>query len=146
MSVVRLSLLLLLVGTVPSVAWGQTSAADTVGTVPDTLVHRVATAFQTGNAQLLLAPAADRVEVSLFGARTFYSSAQAFYVLRDFFEKHPPSRFVLADTTGAGRSGFLRGTYRHTRGAQPLKVYLRFVHERKDAWALHEVRIDAESE
>src|SRR6056297_2597403 len=127
MASVRLAFALLLFGLGTTAAWGQTSSPDGPKSVPDTVLRRVTTAFIDGNAQLLLSPAADRVEVSLFGTRTFYSSAQAFYVLRDFFEAHPPARFSLADTTGAGTSGFLRGTFVHTRGERSLRVYVRLV-------------------
>ena len=143
MSLVRLSFVLLVTGMSVSAAVGQSSAPGGTDAVPDTVVQRISTAFQSGNAQLLLSPSADRVEVSLFGARTLYSSAQAFYVLRDFFEAHPPSRFALADTTGAGTSGFLRGTFVHTRGERSLRVYVRLVRHEDDAWQLHEVRIGA---
>jgi hypothetical protein len=113
--------------------------------VPDTVLQRVTTAFSDGNAQLLLSPAADRVEVSLFGTRTFYSSAQAFYVLREFFDTHPPAAFSVNDATGAGRSCFLRGRLDHAHDERTLQVYVRLVH-RGDAWQLHEVRIDADVE
>ena len=146
MLVARLCFILLVIGMGASVACGQESPADTVSAVPDTVVHRVSAAFQNGNAQLLLNPAADRVEVSLFGARTFYSSAQAFYVLREFFETHPPSTFELADTTGAGTSGFLRGTFEPAQGDRSLQVYVRLVRMEANTWELHEVRIDREAE
>jgi len=141
MALVRFSLVLLLAGMSVPVALGQT--ADRPETVPDTVVQRVSSAFQSGDAQRLLTPAADRVEVSLFGTRTFYSSAQAFYVLRKFFEAHPPTRFSLADTTGAGTSSFLRGRFEHTRDERTLEVYVRLVRHSGDAWHLHEVRIGA---
>jgi hypothetical protein len=145
MSSARLLLVLLLIGLGSSTAWGQERDEGT-GVVPDTVVQRVSGAFQSGNAQLLLTPAADRVEVSLFGARTVYSSAQAFYVLREFFERHPPNAFVLADTTGTGASCFLRGVFNHGRGERPLQVYVRFVRHGAKTWQLHEVRIDTEAE
>lgn len=147
MSLVRLSLVLLVTGLGASVAWGQ-AAPPPAGpdAVPDTVVERVSLAFQSGSAQRLLTPSADRVEVSLFGTRTFYSSAQAFYVLRDFFEAHPPTRFALSDTTGAGTSCFLRGRLEHTRDERTLQVYVRLVRHQDDAWQLHEVRIGAGGE
>lgn len=145
MLLVRLSLVLLLVGLGGTAAFGQEQATPKEA-VPDTVVQRVSSAFQAGNAQLLLNSAADRIEVSLFGTRTFYSSAQAFYVLSDFFERHPPANFVLADTTGAGTSTFLRGRLNHTRSERPLQVYVRLVRYEKKTWRLHEVRIDSEVE
>lgn len=148
MALVRLSLILLLAGLGTMVARGQDQvpeAADAEA-VPDTLVQRVSTAFRTGDARRLLSPTPDRVELSLFGTRTFYSSAQAFYVLRDFFETHPPAGFALSDATVAGESCFLRGRLKHTRSERPYQVYVRLVHHEDGSWRLHEVRIDVEAE
>lgn len=146
MLLVRLSLVLLMIGMSLPTASGQTTAPDVSRAVPDTVVRRVSSSFQSGNAQQLLAPSADRVEVSLFGTRTFYSNAQAFYVLRDFFETHPPVQFSLADTTGAGTSCFLRGRFEHTRDERILQVYVRLVQHANDKWHLHEIRIGAGTE
>jgi hypothetical protein len=146
MSLVRLSLALLLTGMGVSAALGQTPGPDRPEAVPDTVVYRVSSAFQSGNAQRLLSPAAARVEISLFGTRTFYSDAQAFYVLREFFDTHPPTHFALADTTGAGTSCFLRGRLEHARDERILQVYVRLVRQESDAWLLHEVRIGAGTE
>jgi hypothetical protein len=145
MSLVRLALILLLIGGGQSLV-DAARAQETSEAVPDTVVQRVSAAFRTGNAQLLLTPSADRVEVSLFGTRTFYSSAQAFYVLREFFDVHPPARFSLADTTGAGSSCFLRGQFEHARDERILRVYVRLVRNEEDAWRLHEVRIGSGTE
>lgn len=149
MAPVRFVLGLLLVGMGASLAYGQGRAAGQepsapgARVAPDTVVQRVATAFTDGDAQRLLSPAADRVEVSLFGTRTFYSSAQAFYVLDDFFEAHPPTGFEVGDVTEAGESCFLRGRFDHRRDERTLQVYVRLV-RREDAWLLQEIRIDAD--
>ncbi len=145
MTPVRLALALLLLGMGPSVVRGQSSDTSGTGVIRDTLVQRVSTAFVDGNAQLLLTPAADRVEVSLFGTNTFYSNAQAFYVLRDFFDTHPPADFAVGDVTEAGNSFFVRGQFDHNRDSRTLQVYVRLV-RRAEAWRLQEVRIDADVE
>lgn len=135
----------LLVGLGPSAAWGQ----DDVGpshAAPDAVVERISTAFANGDVQRLLSDGADRVEISLFGTRTFYSSGQAFYVLRDFFKTHPPANFVVDDATGAGKSCFVRGRFEHTGGERSLQVYVRLVRDEGDAWRVQEVRIDPEVE
>jgi len=145
MTPVRLAFTLVLLGMVATVARGQGQAADGTEAVQKALATRVDTAFTAGNAQQLLTPATDRVEVSLFGTRTFYSSAQAFYVLDDFFDRHPPTRFEVGDVTRAGRSCFVRGRFEHTRNERTLQVYVRLVH-REEAWHLQEVRVDADVE
>jgi len=146
MPLARLSLIVLVIGMGATAASGQDQEEAAAAVVPDTVIQRVSDAFQAGDARLLLAPAAGRVEVSLFGTRTVYSSAQAFYVLRDFFERHPPAAFTLADTTGTGTSCFLRGRLVPTQGARPLQVYVRLVRREGDQWQLYEVRIDSKAE
>jgi hypothetical protein len=143
MTPVRFAVPLLLVGMMVPVAHGQTSTAEEAPR--DTIVTRVATAFTDGDAQRLLTPAADRVEVSLFGTRTFYSSAQAFYVLEDFFDTHPPTGFEVDDVTETGESCFLRGQLDHRRDERTLQVYVRLM-RRDAAWQLQEIRIDADAE
>jgi hypothetical protein len=142
----RVALALFLFGVgVASAAHGQNPAAAAPESVPDTVVQRVASAFLNADAQALLTPSADRVEVSLFGTRTFYSDAQAFYVLRDFFDRHPPIHFALGDVTAAGRSCFVRGRFIHNPDERTLQVYVRLV-RRQAVWQLQEVRVDADVE
>ena len=142
---VRFALALLLVGMVAPPIRGQTSTVRDTRAVPDTIISRVETAFTNGNAQRLLTPAADRVEVSLFGTRTFYSSAQAYYVLEDFFDRYPPTHFTVDDVTETGSSCFLRGRFDHGRDERTLQVYVRLT-TRNAAWRLQEIRIDADAE
>lgn len=113
-------------------------------------VDRVEQAFGDGDAEVLLAPASDRVEVSLLGTRTFYSRSQAFYVLRDFFAQYEPRRFEVQDVSKSGVSTFITGRYRHARADEPLRVYVRLeqntggsnpASEVPPEWVLHEVRV-----
>jgi hypothetical protein len=145
MTPVRITLILLLVGFGVTAARGQVPIQETPAAVPDSVAHRVVTAFVEGDAETLLTPATDRVELSLFGARTFYSKAQAFYVLREFFDLHPPVDFQLSDVTAAENSCFVRGQFTHDEGQRPLQVYARFV-AREAVWRLQEVRIDEDVE
>lgn len=150
----RLSLVLLMVGIggLPSVAPGQ--VPDSVAQVSDStdgdmsaVARRVAGAFSEANADRLLEPSADRIEISLFGARTFYSSAQALYVLREFFRRHAPRRFVVGDVMETGTNCFVRGEYEQGRIGRPLQVYVRFDRpESKASWYLREVRIEDPSD
>lgn len=146
MTFLRLSLVLFLLGGggEVSVAWGQ--AADSTADGPADVVERVTEAFGQGDPERLLVPSADRVEVTLFGARTFYSNAQAFYVLRDFFRSHAPRAFSVNDVTEAGTSCFVRGIYEQDRVDRPLHVFVRFGKGDEEAWRLHEIRIEDASE
>lgn len=105
------------------------------------LVQRVEVAFQEGNPERLLTPAADRIEITLFGARTFYTRSQAFYVLEDFFKEYGPRRFEARDVTEAGSNTFVTGRYWHVRADRPLRVYVR-LSDGDDQARLHEVRIE----
>ncbi len=142
-----LVLLLVLVGSGPHVGWGQ--AADSLASAPDStleapraVVQRVAAAFAEGNATRLLTPSADRVEITLFGARTFYSNAQALYVLREFFRRHAPHGFRVQDVMEAGTSCFVQGAYEPSRRTSQLQVYVRLGRLKdEDLWRLHEVRV-----
>lgn len=141
MVVLRLSILFLFVSGMLSPAWSQAQDNVTVDAVPDSVIQRLTTSVSDGNTRVLLTPSADRVEISLFGTRTFYSSAQAFYVLRDFFDTHPPADFIIGDATGAGKSCFVRGQLHHQRSDSPLQVYIRLVRQDTD-WELHEIRVE----
>lgn len=140
----RLVLISLLIGVGGDVAFGQERMTDTTSSVQDRVGQRVATAFEHGDAQTLLTPAANRVEVSILGAQTIYSDAQAFYVLRAFFERHPPVQFATEDVATEGQSCFVRGRYVHQEDERPLQVYVRLLY-RADTWTLQEVRIDSDT-
>jgi hypothetical protein len=98
-------------------------------------------ALRRGDAQALLAVAAERVEIALLGRSTLYSRSQATYVLQDFFRHYPPKRFVLINDSRAGGSWFAVGRYEVQGGDQPLDVYLR-LRARGGGWELREVRIE----
>ena len=154
MSVPRLLVAFLVIGIAgpPPLAWGQPAdstalSADSTTALPSAVTQRVVTAFTEGNARRLLTPSADRVEISLFGSRTFYSSSQALYVLREFFRSHAPGRFVVADVMETGTSCFVQGRYEEARMTRRHHVYVRLDQsEDADLWSLHEVRIEAADE
>lgn len=164
MPALRLSLALLLValGGVPLGALGQPAdssasasdsttfvspSADSANAGTSSVARRVAGAFSEGDASRLLAPSANRVEISLFGSRTFYSSAQALYVLREFFRSHAPRRFLVHDIVETGASCFVRGEYEQARRDRRFQVYVRLGRpEGDERWHLHEVRIEISPE
>lgn len=113
----------------------QSASADT-----SAVQHHLRMAFIEGDARALLDTAPDRVAVSLFGARSFYSRAQAVYVLRDFFKEYPPQRFQVRTESQAQTNYLLVGRYWHARDHQPFRVYLHLRY--RDRWWLEEVRIE----
>lgn len=131
--------------------WGPVQAQDSSqdrdpvapasGPVGASLVQRVEASFRAGDPELLLSPAAERIEISRFGTRTFYSRSQAFYVLEDFFKEYGPRDFQARDVTEAGTNTFVTGLYWHVRAERPFRVYVR-LSESSDDWHLQEVRIE----
>ena len=94
-------------------------------------------AFKQGDARALVAPAADRLDVSLFGAGMQYSRSQALYVMQDFFKEYPPQRLEWQSNSEAEGSRFAMGRYWYEGGGAPLRVYVR-LQEKK----LREVRVE----
>lgn len=149
MTAVRLSVICLLSAVIgfPSVVYGQTpdsvvQSADSVLEASSAVVQRVESAFTEGNADQLLGSSSDRVEVTLFGARTHYSSAQALYVMREFFDSHVPQRFRVEDVMETNGTCLVRGEYIQARVAQRLEIYVRLDHnDDSDSWQLREVDI-----
>lgn len=126
-------LLLLLLS--PALAAAQSNSE------PDVLTQ-VRQAFASGNARALLESASERVEVGLFGASTQYSRAQAAYVLRDFFDEHPPRGYAFEDVSEAGGSWFAAGRYWYKGGGgTPLRVYMRLSQD-GEAWTIREIRVE----
>lgn len=108
--------------------------------VPEHLVRRVSSAFRQGNAAQLLETTAERIDVGLPGARAYYSRSQAVYVLRAFFQQHPPQRFEVGEISKASSSYFITGRYWYAQGEQPMRVYTRFATEETDP--LQEIRVE----
>jgi len=149
MVLLRHVLVFLLAASFCSVAWGQqtdTTSTDTssVSTQSAKIADRVSGAFANSDPQQLITPSADQIAVSLFGTRTFYSQSQAYYVLRNAFEEHPPHNFSVTDVTQAAGSYFVSGRFQHVNSDRAYQVYARFVRGETNAWRLREIRIDNE--
>lgn len=102
---------------------------------------RIADAFRSGNAQHLLTPAAERVEISILGMQTYYSRAQALYVMQDFFKNFAPRDFTFGDVSHTEDDFFATAQYWYGQAERPLQAYVRLV-RRDDAWLLQEIRLD----
>lgn len=146
MIVLRLTMALLVVTVGVTAARAQSRDTARAASPRPPVVERVVGAFSEGSAERLLTPATDRVEVSLFGTRTVYSRSQASYVLRDFFDRYAPRRFVVDDVTETGPSYFVAGRYEHAQSDQPLQVYVRLIKQSGGTWGLHEVQVDPNAE
>lgn len=104
-------------------------------------LERVERAFHEGDERSLLAVAADRLEVSVFEVTSFYSRAQAMYVMQDFFRRHPPERFIFQEVVQSDGSLYAPGLYWSTSQSTPLQVYVR-LHRTAQQWELREIRIE----
>ncbi len=121
------------------------SAMAPVARVQDDAVARVEAGLREGDPDAVLADAADRVEVILFGEGGMYRRAQASHVLRDFFRRYPPARVAFGPERSSSYEGLAAtGQYVSDDGSAPLNV--RVVHrEDGEDWELVSIRIDQRS-
>lgn len=102
--------------------------------VLDELAHAMA----NGNAADVLAHAGSRLEIGFFGTTRTYSRSQASFVLRRFFEQHPPESVVLGRATGTSDGWYASMRYKSGRRSEPIRMYMRLRRER-GAWRLREL-------
>lgn len=102
---------------------------------------RIADAFRTGDAERLLTPAAERVEASILGMQTYYSRAQALFVLQDFFKNFAPRKFTFGNAAQTDDDFFATAQYWYGQAERPLQVYVRLTRV-DDAWVLQEIRLN----
>ncbi|NBC00797.1 MAG: DUF4783 domain-containing protein [Bacteroidetes bacterium] len=133
------ALLFLLTTAGPAVATAQTTVADT--SLQTQALEHVRDAFARGDARALLAPATERIEMTLLGRSTHYSRSQAIYVMEEFFRDYPPEQFAVEDTSGAEGSWFMAYEYWSTRGQEPMQVFIR-VRTLDDSWEVREIRVE----
>lgn len=116
-----------------------------MGGAQDDAVARVEAGLQEGDPDAVLADAAGRVEVVLFGQGGMYRRAQATHVLRDFFRRYPPLRVSFSSERSSSYEGLMaQGAYVTEDGGAPLDV--RVLHrEEGEAWELVSIRIDRRS-
>jgi len=140
MSCVRIALISMgLLGVLSMMAYAQRT--DRVLPSERQLVEQTLQGLETGNPERVLVYARGSIRIALVGAQTLYSPAQARYVLRAFFEEHPPADVVLVREFR--RQGHLFVISRLiTKKRETFRVYVRFSRDRK-GWSFRELRIDA---
>jgi hypothetical protein len=127
----------LLVGALVLTPGRRAAAQETVSGV----VLQLEDALARGDVEALLDQASERIGITLFEANRYYSRGQARYVLKTFFEEHPPRRFVLRNYYKTRGGWFAEGDFWYERGERPLRVYLRLRWWR-DRWELRELLIE----
>ena len=109
--------------------------------VQDDALGRVASGLERGDPEAVLADAASRVEIVLFGQGGVFRQAQAEHVLRDFFRRNPPDRVAFSEPSSSEDGQTATGRYWSRDGGAPLSV--RVLHRADgDAWQLASIRID----
>lgn len=123
-------------GAAHGAAYAQSPPADS------TALGRVEDAFRSGSPDALLAGAADRLDIIIFGKGASYSRAQAALVLTDFFRRNPPGRVMFEQEVLAEDRRSMIGEYWVAEDhAEPISVFVR-LHARGARWQLRSIRIE----
>jgi hypothetical protein len=94
-------------------------------------------ALKAGNAKELVKTFNTSVDMNLDGEVNTYSKAQAEFVLKDFFKKHPISDFSIAHT-GSSKGGLQFAIGRYVSSQENYTVLLR-VKEVQGTFLVHEI-------
>jgi len=114
-------------------AMGQPTPKDVMLQIQDAVAH--------GDVDQLLDRANKGLEIDMLSRRRTYSPGQARYVLRRFFKKHPPRRFILIDYYESHKGWFAEGKYWYGKSKRPLQIYLQ-LRWRNGHWDLREIIIE----
>lgn len=94
-------------------------------------------AIKTGNAKEVIKFFNNSVDMNLDGEVSMYSKAQAEFVLREFFKKHPSTEFSIVHT-GSSRGGLQFAIGRYVSNADTFDVVIR-VKEVSGTYLIHEI-------
>jgi hypothetical protein len=106
-----------------------------------TVSSRVEAAFRSGNPALILADAADPIDLAIFGHGASYTKSQAAVVLLDFFRRHPPAQVSFEDEVVSENRRSVIGTYLEVGAAEPAAVFVR-LRARGNRWEIRSIRIE----
>jgi hypothetical protein len=99
-------------------------------------------AVKAGNSKDLVKYLNSSIDLNLEGEVNTYSKAQAEFVLRDFFKKHPPTEFNIVHT-GASKAGLQFAIGKYQSGADSYDVLMR-VREVEKNYLIHEMSFTKE--
>ena len=94
-------------------------------------------ALKTGNAKEVIKFLDVFLEMNLDGEGNTYSKAQAEFVLRDFFKKHPVADFAIVHT-GSSKGGLQFAIGRYLSNNESFDVLIR-VKEVEGVYLIHEI-------
>lgn len=137
---VRTTCLVVVIGAFQLHAAHAQSARSDLEQAGEAVLEQIYEAMQSGKVSTLMAVAAERIDLTIFGASEVLSRSQARYVLQDFFGNYPPTRVTLHETSPSEGNWFASASYWHRDADGPLTVYLRMRVGSGGNWELRELR------
>lgn len=116
---------------------GLLSLAIASGALAQDIFAPMKDAIKTGNAKEVTKFFNTSVDMDLEGEASTYSKAQAEFVLRDFFKKHPSTDFSIVHT-GSSKGGLQFAIGRYNSNSENFDVVIR-VKEVAGAYLIHEI-------
>jgi len=92
----------------------------------DQALHQIEAALRQGDARALAAYFAPQVEIFLNEGPRIYSSTQGQYVMKEFFEKNPPTTFTLFHKGRSEDMLYAIGSYVSPEGKWDVSFFTRF--------------------
>jgi Domain of unknown function (DUF4783) len=107
------------------------------------IFNPVRDAIKTGNAKEVVKYFNQSVDINLEGTVNTHSKAQAEFVLRDFFKKHPITEFKIVHT-GSSKGGLQFAIGKYISSGEIFNVLMR-VREVGTSYLVHEISFTTDS-
>ncbi len=107
------------------------------------VIKKVTIALQTGNSTELAKYFTQTVEIEIMGEENFYSISQAEILLKDFFEKNKPTKFIINHQGVKDASSFAIGTLTIKSGNLRVSFFMK---TDKAQTLIHQFRIEQNDE
>ena len=101
--------------------------------------QKIVTAFSTGNSSQLSEFFNSSIELTLLEKEEIYSKTQAEMILKDFFAKHPPSKFTIIHKGGKDNSRYAIGDL--ISGTETYRITFLLKMEGEQVF-IHQLRIE----
>lgn len=110
---------------------------------PKEVIKKVSEAFQSGNAEQLSKNFYKTIELELLGDENFYSQAQAFQLMKSFFEKYKPVKFTINHQGVKDLSAFAIGTLQSKSAIFRVSIFLKTENGKS---YIHQLRVENDDE
>lgn len=100
-------------------------------------INKIKDAIKIGSAKEISQHFHQTIDVTIEGEINNYSKTQAEYVLKEFFQKFPPSSFLIVHQ-GASKAGMPYAIGQYTSGDDTFRVWLR-IKKNEDSYLIHEI-------